>query len=197
MFMVDDDVLSGLDAIAEKAVFHFLITSFAPRVTKTLHERLLGMVMNASMSLFYTSGAGSIANRFGRDIELIDMVVPLLLIHTVITIFVIVARGVFIAVTGTCPFCSERDFLEQNDELVCVIQRPAYFLLGVQRWLGLVLHLVVCGIAIILAKIAVKAKGLDVRLIGLALVSVVGLSGELKWLIIHWARLEMSAEAVT
>ncbi|KID93729.1 ATPase, AAA+ type, core, partial [Metarhizium majus ARSEF 297] len=53
------------------------------------------------------------------------------------------------------------------------------------------------GIAIVLATIAVQARGLDVGLLGLALVSIVGFSAGLKQLIIHWTMLETSAGAIT
>ena len=52
------------------------------------------------MSLFYTSDTGSITNRFNQDMELIDMDLPLSLINTVVMIFVLIARAIFIAATG-------------------------------------------------------------------------------------------------
>lgn len=227
----------------------FLITSLAPSVARILHDRLLFTVMNAPMSLFYLSDSGSIANRFSQDMELIDMDLPLSLINTVIMIFVLIARAIFIAVTGTyvgiaLVFCIavvyfvqsfylrtsrtlrlldiesrsvllthfletlgglvtirafgwDQPFIKQNDEIVGVVQKPFYLLLSVQRWLSLVLDLVVGGIAIVLATIAVQARGLDVGLLGLALVSIVGFSAGLKQLITHWTVLETSAGAVT
>lgn len=227
----------------------FLITSLAPSVARTLHSRLLVTVIKAPMSLFYLSDAGSIANRFSQDMELIDMDLPLSLINTVIMIFVLIARAIFIAVTGTyvgaaLVFCMavvyvvqsfylrtsrtlrlldiesrsillthfletlgglvtirsfgwDKRFIKQNNEVIGIVQKPFYLLLSVQRWLSLVLDLVVGGIAIVLAAISVKAKGLDVGLLGLALVNIVGFSAGLKQLITHWTVLETSAGAVT
>ncbi|KAF5120189.1 ABC transporter atnG [Metarhizium anisopliae] len=88
-------------------------------------------------------------------------------------------------------------FIERNNELIDIVQRPFYHLLSVQRWLSLVLDLMVGGIAIVLATIAVQARGLDVGLLGLALVSIVGFNAGLKQLIIHWTMLETSAGAIT
>lgn len=201
------------------------------------------------MSLFYTSDTGSITNRFNQDMELIDMDLPLSLINTVVMIFVLIARAIFIAATGkyigaALFFCVlavyvlqsfylrtlrtlrlldiesrsillahfletlggliilrafnwDQYFIERNNELIDIVQRPFYLLLSVQRWLSLVLDLMVGGIAIVLATIAVQARGLDVGLLGLALVSIVGFSAGLKQLIIHWTMLETSAGAIT
>ncbi|KID84399.1 ABC transporter, transmembrane domain, type 1 [Metarhizium guizhouense ARSEF 977] len=242
-------LLGVLTVVSLGSAAGFLITSLAPRVALTLHKRLLSTVINAPMSLFYTSDTGSITNRFNQDMELIDMDLPLSLINTVVMIFVLIARAIFIAATGkyigaALFFCVlavyvlqsfylrtsrtlrlldiesrsillahfletlgglivlrafnwDQYFIERNNELIDIVQRPFYLLLSVQRWLSLVLDLLVGGIAIVLATIAVQARGLDVGLLGLALVSIVGFSAGLKQLIIHWTMLETSAGAIT
>ncbi|OCL12604.1 P-loop containing nucleoside triphosphate hydrolase protein [Glonium stellatum] len=77
-------------------------------------------------------------------------------------------------------------------------QRPFYLLYCVQRWLNLILDLIVGTIAIMLVTIAVKTKGhADPGLIGLALVNLVGFSQMLKQLIINWTLLETSMGALS
>lgn len=76
-------------------------------------------------------------------------------------------------------------------------QRPFYTLYAVQRWLTLVLDLVISGLAIILAGIAVAVQGsLSTGLVGLALVNLISLAGNVKLLVMQWALLETSLGAV-
>jgi ATP-binding cassette, subfamily C (CFTR/MRP), member 1 len=214
-----------------------------------MHDRLLETVMKAPMSLFYETTAGSLANRFSQDMELIDMELPLSLINTVVMAFMMIARAIFIAVASTyigaaLPLCAvliyfiqgfylrtsrvlrlleieaksvlfthfletlaglvtirsfgwSKEFITRNKEFLNLAQRPFYSLLGAQRWLSLVLDLLVSGIAITLATIAIQINTLDVGLTGLALVSIVGFSSGLKQLITHWTVLETTAGAIT
>lgn len=77
-------------------------------------------------------------------------------------------------------------------------QKPFYLLYCVQRWLNLILDLIVGTIAIILVTIAVKTKGeTDPGLTGLALVNLVGFSQMLKQLITNWTLLETSMGALS
>lgn len=77
-------------------------------------------------------------------------------------------------------------------------QKPFYLLYCIQRWLNLILDLIVGTIAIILVTIAVKTKGkTDPGLTGLALVNLVGFSQMLKQLITNWTLLETSMGALS
>ncbi|KAF2106756.1 P-loop containing nucleoside triphosphate hydrolase protein [Lophiotrema nucula] len=76
-------------------------------------------------------------------------------------------------------------------------QRPFYLLYCVQRWLNMVLDLIVGTIAIMLVVIAVKTKGsVDPGMTGLALTNLVGFSQMLKQLITNWTLLETSMGAL-
>jgi ABC-type multidrug transport system fused ATPase/permease subunit len=76
-------------------------------------------------------------------------------------------------------------------------QRPFYTLYAVQRWLALVLDLVIAGLAIIFAGIAVAVQGsLSTALVALALVNIISLTGNVKLLVTQWALLETSLGAV-
>lgn len=215
-----------------------------------MHSRVLTAVMNAPIALFSQVDAGSLINRFSQDMELIDMELPVSLIHTVLMVFVLTAQTLVIVSTAkyagvALPACGLAAYLTQkyylrtsralrlldieaksllfshfletlaglvtirafrwtdsysktNADRINVSQRPAYLLLCVQRWLGLVLDLLVSAIAVILAAIAVKTRGqIDAGVMGLALLNVVGFSTTLKQLITNWTLLETSTGALS
>ena len=77
-------------------------------------------------------------------------------------------------------------------------QRPSYLLYSVQRWLNLVLDLVVAAVAVVLVSIGVKTKGdISPGLIGVAFVNIVGFSVSIKALLENWTVLETSIGAVS
>jgi ABC-type multidrug transport system fused ATPase/permease subunit len=77
-------------------------------------------------------------------------------------------------------------------------QRPFYLLYCVQRWLNMVLDLIVGALAIMLVTIAIKTKGtVDPGMTGLALTNLVGFSQMLKQLITNWTLLETSMGALS
>ncbi|KAL5115336.1 hypothetical protein ACEQ8H_006781 [Pleosporales sp. CAS-2024a] len=70
-------------------------------------------------------------------------------------------------------------------------QRPFYLLFAVQRWLSLVLDLVVTAIATILIVLVVALRGkLSAGYVGVALLNVVLFSQSIKLLITFWTQLE-------
>lgn len=215
-----------------------------------MHSRVLNAIMDAPLSFFTQTDAGSITNRFSQDLDLIDMELPVSLIHTLLTGFILIAQTLVIAATAryagaAIPVCVLAAYMTQkfylrtsrvfrlldieaksllfshfletlsglvtirafgwgegyvktNSYFVDLSQRPFYLLLSIQRWLGLVLDLLVSGIAVVLAVIAVKSKG-DVNpgLMGLALLNIVGFSSVLKQLISNWTLLETSTGALS
>ncbi len=215
-----------------------------------MHSRVLNAVMNAPVSFFTQTDAGSITNRFSQDLDLMDMELPVSLIHTVLMGFVLIAQTLVIASTAkyagaALPVCIlaayitqkfylrtsrvlrlldieaksllfshfletlgglvtirafgwAQPYLKTNAQYINISQRPFYLLLCIQRWLGLVLDLLVSGIAVVLAAVAVKSRGnIDAGLMGLALLNIVGFSSVLKQLITNWTLLETSVGAVS
>lgn len=70
-------------------------------------------------------------------------------------------------------------------------QRPFYLLFAAQRWLTLVLDLVVAGVATLLIVLVVALKGkLSAGYVGVALLNVVLFSQSIKMLITFWTQLE-------
>ena len=77
-------------------------------------------------------------------------------------------------------------------------QRPFYLMYCVQRWLNMVLDLIVGSMAILLVTIAIRTKGtVDPGMTGLALTNLVGFSQMLKQLITNWTLLETSMGALS
>ncbi|KAH7320765.1 putative ABC multidrug transporter [Stachybotrys elegans] len=81
--------------------------------------------------------------------------------------------------------------------LLSASQRPFYILYCVQRWLNLVLDLTIAGLAVLLVGVAVALRGsLSTGLVGLALVNIISLNGNMRLLVIQWTTLETSIAAV-
>lgn len=76
-------------------------------------------------------------------------------------------------------------------------QRPYYLLLCIQRWLSLVLNLIVAGITLILVGASVALRShLGPGLLGIALVLMMDLGLILSELIQNWTLLETSLGAI-
>lgn len=76
-------------------------------------------------------------------------------------------------------------------------QRPHYLLYSIQRWLNLVLDLLVAATAVILVAMAVLTKSSSPGSIGLAMLNVLGFSSSLASLISSWTQLETSLGAIS
>ncbi|OCL14026.1 putative multidrug resistance protein MDR [Glonium stellatum] len=86
---------------------------------------------------------------------------------------------------------------KKNQELLDQSQRPFYLLFAVQRWLTLVLDLVVAAIAVILIVLVVKLRGtVSAGNVGIALLNVITFSQSIKLLITFWTTLETHIGAV-
>jgi ABC-type multidrug transport system fused ATPase/permease subunit len=85
-----------------------------------------------------------------------------------------------------------QSFLEDKSrELLDRSQRPFYLLFAVQRWLTLVLDLIVAAVATILIVLVVALKGkLSAGYVGVALLNVILFSQSIKLLIHWWTQLE-------
>lgn len=77
-------------------------------------------------------------------------------------------------------------------------QKPYYLLHTLQRWLNMVLDLIVGSIAVLLVIVAVAAKqAIDPDMTALALTVLVGFSALLRQLITNWTLLEISMGALS
>ncbi|KYK58885.1 hypothetical protein DCS_00012 [Drechmeria coniospora] len=93
---------------------------------------------------------------------------------------------------------AEEDYERRCMERLDHSQKPSYLLYCVQRWLNLVLDLIVAGIAVVFVTIAVKTRGrIEPGLVGTALVGIVNFSVSIKALLENWTNLETCVGAVS
>lgn len=82
-------------------------------------------------------------------------------------------------------------------DLLDASQKPYYLLLCIQRWLVLVLDLVVAGLAVVIVGMAVGLRSsINPGFLGLALVNMMSLSHALTNLVQYWTNLETSLGAI-
>ncbi|KAK6505820.1 hypothetical protein TWF481_007711 [Arthrobotrys musiformis] len=94
-------------------------------------------------------------------------------------------------------FSWEKDFNDESEKLLSVSQKPYYYLATVQRWLALVLDMVVAILACAIALIAVQLRhSLNPGYIGLALLNTMSIGEMLKVCIIFYTNLETSLGAI-
>ncbi|KAI5206442.1 putative ABC transporter [Aureobasidium subglaciale] len=92
----------------------------------------------------------------------------------------------------------EEDAKEAHLKLLDVAQSPYYLLSCIQRWLKLVLDLIVAALAVIVVALAVSRRGTtSVGLLGVALTNVLGFSQSLTRLVTEWTTLETSLGAIS
>lgn len=78
-------------------------------------------------------------------------------------------------------------FVEQNLVLLDNSQKPYYLLWCIQRWLALILDLMVTVLAVILMVLIVKLReSVSSGYVGLALLNVISFSQSLAWIIRQW-----------
>lgn len=88
-------------------------------------------------------------------------------------------------------------FAERNLELLDRSQRPFYLMWCIQRWLGIVLDLLITIlITILMVIIVAKRQSIEPGLVGLGLLSTVNLSSTLTNLVRNWTMLETSIGAI-
>ncbi|CAD6444127.1 60b16ecd-be56-4dd7-8a73-79a1312dfe40 [Sclerotinia trifoliorum] len=86
---------------------------------------------------------------------------------------------------------------EKNRKLLDISQKPYYLLYCIQRWLNLVLDLIIAGIAVMLITFATQMRGTtSAGTLGIALVNVLQFNSTLSFLIRKWTQLETSIGAV-
>ena len=92
----------------------------------------------------------------------------------------------------------QRQLEEKNRDMLDQSQKPFYLLFAVQRWLQLVLDLVVAAVAVMLMVLVVELRGvMSGAYVGVALLNVVLFSQYLKLLLQYWTQLETHIGAVS
>ena len=99
--------------------------------------------------------------------------------------------------TTVRAFGWQRHLEEKGRLMLDLSQKPFYLLFAVQRWLQLVLDLLVAAVAVILMILVVELRGvLSGAYVGIALLNVVYFSQYLKLLLQYWTMLETHIGAV-
>lgn len=86
---------------------------------------------------------------------------------------------------------------QESLDLLDISQRPHYLLLCVQRWLTLVLDLLVTASAVLLVLFAVVANSTSPGYMAVAMYSIMGFSESLANLLTSWTALETSLGAIS
>ncbi|KAL6921168.1 hypothetical protein FSST1_005194 [Fusarium sambucinum] len=87
---------------------------------------------------------------------------------------------------------------KKHHELLDRSQKPFYLLYAVQRWLTLVLDMIVTIIAVLVVVLVTQLRGvLSTGLIGVALVNIIQFSQHLKLLLTFWTTLETHIGAIS
>ncbi|KAG9248121.1 P-loop containing nucleoside triphosphate hydrolase protein [Calycina marina] len=94
-------------------------------------------------------------------------------------------------------FGLEEEYKQKNETCLNASQSPFYLLYSIQRWLSVVLDLVVAGVAVSLVMMAVFLRThMSPGLLGVGLLNIISLGESLKGLITDWTKLETSIGAV-
>lgn len=92
----------------------------------------------------------------------------------------------------------ETIFEERNHELLDTSQKPYYLMFCIQRWLALILDMLVAVLAVILMILIVKLRTeISAGYVGLALLNVMTFNTNLALIIRNWTNLETSIGAVS
>ncbi|KAH7371789.1 ABC transporter-like protein [Cadophora sp. MPI-SDFR-AT-0126] len=92
----------------------------------------------------------------------------------------------------------ERDMERRNMLLLDASQRPFYLLYCIQRWLSLVVDLMVAVLAVLLVALIVKFRhNMDTGLVGVALINIMSFSMILAVVVQHWTMIETSIGAIS
>lgn len=95
-------------------------------------------------------------------------------------------------------FSWSQKFSDRNLELLDRSQRPFYYMYCIQRWLALVLDVMVAAMVTILMVIVVaKRHTIQPGLVGLGLLSTVNLGESLTYVVKEWTHLETSLGAIS
>lgn len=90
----------------------------------------------------------------------------------------------------------QRASIQDNAALLDRSQRPYYLMYSIQRWLNLVLDLLVAGIATLIVALATHLKGSSAGALGVSLLNILTFSSDLTYLIRSWTELETSLGAI-
>ncbi|KAJ6125118.1 hypothetical protein N7471_012435 [Penicillium samsonianum] len=165
-----------------------LLLCTARLIIIAITSKWIGIALPALLAVFYMIQKFYL--RTARQLRLLDIEAKAPLFST----FLELISGL----TTIRAFGWQSDFDHRNREVFDRSQKPFYLLYCVQRWLNLVLDLVVAAVAIMVVAIGVRTQGqVDAGFMGIALVNIVQLSISIKAFLSNWTKLEISIGAVS
>ena len=94
-------------------------------------------------------------------------------------------------------FSWQKSYIEHNQELVDGSQKPFYLMYTIQRWLSLVLDLMIGSLAVLVVGIAVALRDtVSPGFTGVSLTQIISFTSYLKLMIMFWTQMETSIGAV-
>ncbi|KAJ5770022.1 uncharacterized protein N7511_002073 [Penicillium nucicola] len=165
-----------------------LLLCTAQLIIIAISSKWIGIALPALMAVFYLIQKFYL--RTARQLRLLDIEAKAPLFSTFLELIA--------GLTTIRAFGWQTEFDNRNREVFDRSQKPFYLLYCVQRWLNLVLDLVVAAVAIMVVTIGVQTQGeVDAGFMGIALVNIVQLSISIKAFLSNWTQLEISIGAVS
>ncbi|KAF1972252.1 putative multidrug resistance protein [Bimuria novae-zelandiae CBS 107.79] len=94
-------------------------------------------------------------------------------------------------------FSWQQNYINRNHELVDGSQKPFYLMYMIQRWLALVLDLIIGSLAVLVVGIAVALRdSVSPGFTGVSLTQIISFTAYLKLMIMFWTQMETSIGAV-
>lgn len=221
----------------------------APTSGLVLHSRLLETIVNAGLSYFSDTDTGSILNRFGSDLQLVDKalasalaalsaqifkllmqaallllsqpLIALILPPTILVVYIVqkiylrtsrqlrvlelssraAVLSSFTETVAGAPTIRAFEWqpltAQHASRVLDGSQRPLYLLMCLQRWLNIVLDLLIAAVAVGVVTASVRLRGSTTGgEVGVALSMILVANTTLLKLVTNWADLEMSLGAV-
>ncbi|EJP64343.1 ABC transporter [Beauveria bassiana ARSEF 2860] len=88
-------------------------------------------------------------------------------------------------------------YMQRSIDILNSSQKPYYLMWCIQRWLTLVLNLVVAAVAVLLVGLATNIRGGSTGFLGVALFNIVSFSQTLQLVVTEWTHLETAIGAVS
>ncbi|KAG8163691.1 hypothetical protein KVR01_006988 [Diaporthe batatas] len=249
LYMTGYVLLLALAYVSTVTGMFYTNLRIAPNSGLSLHSRLLVAITSAPLQYFSNTDLGTILNRFGQDIQLVDKqlapalqslnnqvfkllnqtcvllasqpMMALSLPYSAVVVYVVqkvylrtsrqlrllelesraAVFSSFLETVQGAPtiraFGWGREFARKNVAALNSSQRPFYLLLCLQRWLNVVLNLLIAAIAVGTIGLAVLYRSSTTGgMIGMALNVVLVANTTLLSLVGAWTDLEISLGAV-
>ncbi|KAK6081153.1 ABC transporter [Seiridium cupressi] len=169
----------------------FFFTKLASKASKVLHTELLATAMSSPRMSRKYRHRGSSRSIYGYSFQLtnrIELKAP------IVSLFLDTIHGI----TTIHAFQWAPAYIQKSFSLLDSSQKPYYLLFCVQRWLILVLALIVMGIEVVVIGLGIALRSqVSPGLVGLAIVQLSTLAKGLSELVMQWTEMETSLGAVS